>query len=71
MINYRQSSKLSDLNKTFEYLKDFNIYYPNFNDWFVNVIIPDIMIGDGVLLIAEDNNILVGVLIGKKDCIRN
>lgn len=41
-------------------------YYPNITDWYVNTVIPGLVTGSDVLLVARDEGSIVGFCLGKQ-----
>ncbi len=40
--------------------------YPNFQDWYINTVVPGIVLGTDSLLLAKDGPRVVGVALGKR-----
>lgn len=47
-------------------LRSLDDLYPDFGNWFINRVIPGVVLGTDTLLLAKDQGRLVGVAIGKK-----
>jgi len=65
MVTYSSSKSLVDLHSAYECIKSIRNYYPNFDDWYVNKMIPDVIGGDGVLILAREKDTVVGVGLGR------
>lgn len=69
MIQMKTSDfNLTHLNLIHQDLTKLNCYYPNISDWFINTIIPDVIDNNGTskLIIAHENNNMIGFALGKK-----
>lgn len=66
MIHYELSRKLSDAMVARSVLEGMENYYPEFGHWYVNKVIPGIVMGRDTLLVARDKHQIVGVAIGKR-----
>lgn len=49
----------------FPFLRSIDRYYPEISDWFVNSVVPGLESGSSVLLLAKDNQRVVGMALGK------
>lgn len=67
MITYREGLTLTDTLKARSLLNTLTNYYPEFEYWYVNKCMPDILLKRNTLLLAEEHGQLVGVGIGKKN----
>ena len=47
-------------------LQGLNQYYPDFSFWFVNRVMPGVMTGNDILIVAKEHDQIIGVSIGKK-----
>lgn len=47
------------------FIKSLDVYYPDISHWYINKVIPGIMLGDDKLVIASDNGRLAGVALSK------
>lgn len=66
MINYRWSNNKNDLIRGYHIIRDLTESYPEFDNWYMNKIIPDVQTGTGLLLLAEEHDQIIGIGIGKK-----
>jgi hypothetical protein len=65
MITYRTASGLTELFQAFQLLKNLDVYYPGFDSWFINKCMPSISSGTDKMVIAENDNQMIGVSIIK------
>ena len=65
MLTFKNASNILDLKNTYEILTKLEDNYPDFYDWYWNKIIPDIMLGSGQVILAFNNDDLIGVSILK------
>lgn len=65
MTSYRTASGLVELNSAFNLLRGLDSYYPDFDGWFINKCMPSIVSGLDKMVIAENDNQMVGVAIIK------
>lgn len=66
-IEYVYGSTLVDTLLAKNLLNGLEQLYPEFEYWYTNKAMPDILLGNTKLILAKDNGIVVGVGIGKKD----
>lgn len=67
MIQYQVGSTLVDTLVAKNLLSGLENFYPDFEHWYVNKCMPDILLGKNILVLAKDKGKVVGVGIGKKD----
>lgn len=61
MITYRVSKRLMDCYRAFDLTAGLDKFYPDFNDWYWNKVIPSTVTGDSEIILAEENDRVVGV----------
>jgi GNAT superfamily N-acetyltransferase len=66
MISYRVSKKLVDCYRAFELTSGLDRFYPDFNDWYWNKVVPSTMVGDSEIILAEECDQVVGVSLIKR-----
>lgn len=66
MIQYRKSKSVIEAFAAYDIIRHLEDSYPDFENWYVNKAIPDIVSKDGVLYIAEEHGKIIGISIGKK-----
>lgn len=66
-ITLRRSNRLIDASFAWNLLRELGEFYPGLSDWFWNKCAPGIVTGTGMLLLAEDDDRLVGIALGKRD----
>lgn len=49
------------------FIKSLDQFYPEIEHWYINKVIPGIMLGDDKLVIARKNNQIAGISLGKVD----
>lgn len=75
MIEYRSTQNLFELYSIQQYIKTVDVYYPDFNNWYVNTVVPGVVSGKTHAIVAEDDQQFVGVILcrsqnAKIQCIR-
>lgn len=75
MITYKQVATLTETALALNVLRPISTYYPEFEYWYVNQVMPGVLVGSDVMIVAEDKARIVGVGIGRMDnpklrCIR-
>lgn len=65
MISVFQSSSPIIAMTALADLRALNHSYPGFEDWYVNKAVPDIAMGRGAMIVAEDAGKVVGIAIGR------
>jgi GNAT superfamily N-acetyltransferase len=66
MITYRISKKLTDCYRSFELTSGLDRFYPDFNDWYWNKVVPSTVLGDSEIILAEEHDQIVGVALVKR-----
>lgn len=66
MITFERSNRLADAVLAFEVLKNLKNFYPGFEYWYANKVVPAVVTGDDILICAKEHNKIVGVALGKK-----
>lgn len=64
-VTYKLSNRISDAWVAYQLIESLQSLYPGFHDWFVNKALPDIVLGHGVLALAEQHSQVVGVALGR------
>lgn len=67
MLEFKTISNIIEAKQCLNILKSLNNYYPNFDYWFWNKVVPDSLNKDGEIIIALKQNIIVGVSIIKNN----
>jgi len=65
MIEYHQSKSFVEAFNVLPILNSLTELYPDFEYWYVNTMIPGLITGDDVLLLAKEHEQIVGVALGK------
>jgi GNAT superfamily N-acetyltransferase len=66
MIQFEKSVRLAEAVLSLRLLEGLGNYYPDFHHWYVNKVMPGIILGEDILVCAKDKGRLVGVALGKK-----
>ena len=66
MISYERSRSLTDAVMAKVMLDSLEQHYPGFRYWYANNVMPGLLTGRDVLLVARDGARIVGVALGKK-----
>jgi GNAT superfamily N-acetyltransferase len=66
VIHYQKSVRLADAILAKNMLDGLENYYPGFQYWYVNKCMPGILVGPDVLIVAKENEQIIGVALGKK-----
>lgn len=48
------------------FITSIDVYYPDITEWYINTVIPGVVTGNDILLIAKDKNYIAGILLAKK-----
>lgn len=67
MIEYKQTKSFVEAFTTLPLLESLDSLYPDFQYWFVNKMIPGLITGNDIMLLAKNNNQTIGVALGKLD----
>jgi GNAT superfamily N-acetyltransferase len=65
MIEYKQSKSFVEAFTVLPMLNGLDELYPDFEYWYVNTMIPGLITGNDVLLLAKEHGQNVGVALGK------
>jgi N-acetylglutamate synthase-like GNAT family acetyltransferase len=66
MIAYQQGTTLTEAVLAFQTLRSLGTYYPGFEFWLTNKVLPGILTGHDTLLLAKEHDRIVGVALGKR-----
>jgi GNAT superfamily N-acetyltransferase len=67
MIQYVRAAKLVDTMQAFKLLDGLNDFYPEFGHWYTNKVMPGVMMGRDILMLARDKHQVIGVALGKRN----
>lgn len=67
MIEYRQTKSFVEAFNTLPLLKGLDSLYPDFEYWYVNKMIPGLITGNDIMLLARKHDQTIGVALGKLD----
>lgn len=65
MATIHQSYSMTEAMLALPFLASLDAYYPDFQYWFVNQVVPGVVTGKDVLLLAKQGEHVVGVALGK------
>lgn len=66
MIVYKESRRFVDAAMALVMLNGLEQYYPDFQYWFVNRVMPGVMLGEDTLIVAHDGPRVIGVAVEKR-----
>ncbi|QYN79896.1 acetyltransferase [Kosakonia phage Kc263] len=49
------------------FIRTLDKYYPDIEHWYINKVVPGLILGTDKLIIAKDNNLITGIALGKRD----
>lgn len=67
MIHYEQGKRLTDALVAFQLLDGMDNLYPDFSYWFTNRVMPGVVVGSDILMLAKDHHQVIGVGLGKRN----
>lgn len=67
MIHYEQGKTLTDALVAYQLLDGMDDLYPDFSYWFTNRVMPGVVVGSDILMLAKDRQHVVGVGLGKRN----
>ena len=65
MITYRPAATVFECAAAFPLVANLDSYYPDFVDWYWNKVVPDTVLGRGVMMLALDGDEIVGAALGR------
>ena len=65
MLSYQKSTSLTEAYLSLNLLRNLENFYPGFEYWYVNQVMPGIITGQDVMILAKEHEHIVGVAIGK------
>ena len=65
-IQFKKINALPELGYVFNLIKDLDSYYPNFDHWYYNKFIPDVLLNNDNVIAMIKNNEIIGVSLIKK-----
>ena len=65
-MKIEQSNQFVQAFQVLPLLSSLDALYPGFHDWYVNTVVPGVVVGDDTLLLAKDGSRVVGVALGKR-----
>lgn len=67
MIAYTRGNRLVDTHVAFSLLQGMDDLYPEFGYWYKNKVMPGVMMGSDILMMAKDRDQVIGVALGKRN----
>lgn len=67
MLTYERGQTLTEALLGLNLLRGLDTYYPEFEYWYTNSVMPGIMVGKDILLLAKQNEQVVGLALGKRN----
>lgn len=65
-MNIEQSNHFVQAFQVLPMLRSLDELYPGFESWYVNTVVPGVVLGKDTLLLAKDGGRVVGVALGKR-----
>lgn len=67
MIEYQRCSKLVEASAAYQLLTSLENLYPDFGYWYQNKVMPGVLVGRDILMLAREHGQVVGVALGKRN----
>jgi GNAT superfamily N-acetyltransferase len=67
MIQYGRAHRLVDTVNAYRLLDGLENFYPDFGYWYKNRVMPGVMLGQDVLMLAREHGQVIGVGLGKRN----
>lgn len=67
MVKIEQTNNFTETILALPFISSIDTYYPDISNWYVNTVIPGIVTGKDILLLAKDNNKIVGIALAKNN----
>lgn len=67
MIDYVRGRKLTDAVVAYKLLVGMDALYPDFSDWYTNRVMPGVLVGSDILMLAREHGQVIGVGLGKRN----
>jgi hypothetical protein len=67
MIEYVRANSLVDTMNAYRLLEGLDNFYPDFGHWYINKVMPGVMVGSDTLLLAKRKGEVIGVALGKRN----
>jgi len=65
MITYRPIRGMLEAFQTLEMIRDLDAFYPDFTDWWINKVIPGVVVNNDPMIVADDGSRIIGLACGK------
>jgi GNAT superfamily N-acetyltransferase len=67
VIRYEQGRRLTDAIVAYKLLAGMDNLYPEFSNWYTNKVMPGVLMGSDILMLARDKHQVIGVGLGKRN----
>ena len=67
MLKIEATTSFTEAFSVLPFIKSLNQYYPDIEYWYVNKVVPGLILGRDKLLIARDKDFIAGIALGKLD----
>lgn len=67
MIVYERANRLVDTLNASRLLDGLDALYPEFSYWFTNKVMPGLIVGKDIMMLAKDKHQVIGVALGKRN----
>lgn len=65
-MHYHQTQAPGEALAALPFLQNLEQYYPNITDWYLTTVLPGVISGRDILLLAQDQGQLAGIALGKR-----
>lgn len=66
MVKIESTTSFVEAFSVLPFIQSLNQYYPDIEYWYVNKVVPGLVVGNDKLLIARDHGRIAGIALGKK-----
>lgn len=66
-MKFKKASTLVEAYQAYSLVKTLDTFYPDFNHWYINKVMPGVVLGTDTLLLAQEESRIIGIALGKKD----
>lgn len=70
MVKISQSNNSIEALLALPFIASVDQYYPNMSNWYINTVVPGIVISNNILLVAKEGEEIVGIALAKTDKLR-
>lgn len=65
-MHFERTNSCVDALLALPLLAGLDVYYPDFQHWYVNRVVPGVVTGNDILVLAKERGAVVGVALGKR-----